>query len=223
MPKIGITLIAILIIIPARAAWAQEQTCAGAKYSDSHFHLVNYIQEGTRLQDHLRIMGTAVCRSTVFGIPLPQMWQYGNMGEFAPGYYVQTDAALYYYSIADAAMATAYKSLPRAQQLRLDPIIIGFNPANMRAADHIKQVLMTFPGVFSGIGEFSIHNEPVSAKRVGENANHTDQALHKIFDFAGNVGLVVILHDDADVPFSGKPGQETISVKATQRTLPPAP
>jgi len=76
MRKIGVTLIALFMLATARTAWAQEPTCAGAKYSDSHFHLTNYVQEGIRLLDYLNMMGTTVCRSTVFGIPLQQMWQF---------------------------------------------------------------------------------------------------------------------------------------------------
>jgi hypothetical protein len=212
VPKIGAALIAGLMLVTPRVAQAQAQTCADAKYSDSHFHLTNYIQEGISVQDYLNMMGTTVCRSTLFGIPLQQMWQFGNTGDFAPTYYLQTDAPLYYYSFADAAIAMAYKSLPPAQQARLDPMIIGFNPADMYAADHIKRVLMTFPGVFSGIGEFSIHKEFVSSKVAGGNATLTDQALHRILDFAGEVGLVVILHNDADVPFP-KPDQEPYQLK----------
>jgi len=205
-------LVAALTLVAAGTTQAQQQPCAGAKYSDSHFHLTNYVQEGITLPDYLNMMGTVVCRSTVFGIPLQQMWQYGNTGDFAPTYYLQTDAPLYYYSFADAAIAMAYRSLPPEQRARLDPMIIGFNPADMYAADHIKRVLLTFPGVFSGIGEFSMHKEFVSPKVAGGNATLTDQALHRIFDFAGDVGLVVILHSDADVPFP-KPGQEPYQLK----------
>ena len=43
-------------------------------------------------------------------------------------------------------------------------MITGFNPADMHAVDHIRRVLKTFPGVFTGIGEFSIHKEFVSSK-----------------------------------------------------------
>ena len=101
----------------------------------------------------------------------------------------------------------AYKSLTPAEQARLDPMITGFNPADMYAADHIRRVLMTFPGVFSGIGEFTIHKEFVSSKIAGETASLTNPALDRILDFAAEVGLVVILHNDIDMPFP-KPGQE---------------
>jgi predicted TIM-barrel fold metal-dependent hydrolase len=63
-------------------------------------------------------------------------------------------------------------------------------------------VLQTFPGVFSGIGEFSIHKEFVSAKIPGETASLINPALDRILDFAAEVGLVVILHNDIDMPFA---------------------
>jgi predicted TIM-barrel fold metal-dependent hydrolase len=62
--------------------------------------------------------------------------------------------------------------------------------------------LKTFPGVFTGIGEFSIHKEFVSAKVSGEVASLTNPALDSILSFAGKVGLVVILHNDVDMPMA---------------------
>src|SRR4029079_11209060 len=59
-----------------------------------------------------------------------------------------------------------------------------------------------FPGVFTGIGEFSIHKEFVSAKIPGETASLTNPALDRILDFAAEAGLVVILHNDMDMPFA---------------------
>jgi predicted TIM-barrel fold metal-dependent hydrolase len=175
--------------------------------NDSHFHLTNYIQEGTNVRDFVKIMGTKVGRSTLFGIPLQQQWSAANSGDFAPTYYLQTDAPLYYYSFTDAFIAMAYRSLTPQEQARLDPMITGFNPADMYAADHIKRVLKTFPGVFSGIGEFTIHKEFVSSKIPGETASLLNPALDRILDFAAEAGLVVVLHSDADMPFP-KPGQE---------------
>ena len=81
-------------------------------------------------------------------------------------------------------------------------MITGFNPADMYGVDHIRRVLTTFPGVFTGIGEFSIHKEFVSAKISGETASLTNPALDRILDFAGEVGLVVIIHNDVDMPFA---------------------
>jgi Amidohydrolase len=191
---------------------------SGATFNDSHFHLTNYVQEGIAARDFLRIMGTRVGRSTLFGIPLQQQWAYGNSGDFAPTYYLHTDAPLYYYSFTDAAIAVAYSRLSKDEQARFDPMITGFNPADMYAADHIRRVLQSFPGVFSGIGEFSIHKEFVSAKIAGETASLTNPALDRVLEFAAASGLVVILHNDIDMPF-GKVDAEPVYLAQTKALL----
>ena len=88
-----------------------------------------------------RSWALASARSTLFGIPLQQHWSYANSGDFAPTYYLQSDAPLYYYSFTDAFIASVYKSLTPAEQARFDPMITGFNPADMYAVDHIRRVL----------------------------------------------------------------------------------
>src|SRR6186713_3299280 len=187
----------------ATGALAQAPSTAPTKYlfNDSHFHLTNYIQEGADIHDFLKVMGDKAGRVALFGIPLQQEWSYRNTGDYAPTYYLQTDSPLYYYSFTDAVIATAFRSLTKEEQARFDPMITGFNPADMYAADHIKRVLKTFPGVFTGIGEFSIHKEFVSGKIAGETASLTNPALDRILDTAGEIGLVVILHNDVDMPF----------------------
>src|SRR6516164_2407792 len=113
------------------------------EFYDSHFHLTNYIQQGITVQQFLQIMGTRVGRSTLFGIPLQQQWSYANSGDFAPTYYLHSDAPLYYYSFTDAHIAMAYRALSPEQQARFDPMITGFNPADMYGVDHIRRVLQT--------------------------------------------------------------------------------
>ena len=144
--------LALLTVVAARQLGAQGSGAANEFY-DSHFHLTNYVQQGLTPREFLRIMGTRTGRSTLFGIPLQQQWSYGNSGDFAPTYYLHSDAPLYYYSFTDAYIAMAYRSLTPTDQARFDPMITGFNPADMYAADHIRRVLTTFPGVFEGIGE----------------------------------------------------------------------
>jgi predicted TIM-barrel fold metal-dependent hydrolase len=191
-------LICLSVVIFSLAGRGQDT----ALFCDSHFHLTNYIQEGITAKRFLEVMGNKVQRSTLFGIPLQQQWSYQNSGKYAPTYYLQTDAPLYYYSFTDAFIAMQYKSLTKEEQDRFDPMITGFNPSDMYAAKHIERVLRTFPGVFTGIGEFTIHKEFVSAKISGETASLTNPALDSILDFAGKVGLVVILHSDMDMPMA---------------------
>jgi len=194
--------VATVQLSAGQAGQAGQPPAAATAFNDSHFHLTNYIQQGIDVRQFLAIMGTRVGRSTLFGIPLQQEWSYGNSGDFAPTYYLQTDAPLYYYSFTDAYIASVYRSLTPAEQARFDPMITGFNPADMYGVDHIRRVLTTFPGVFSGIGEFSIHKEFVSSKIAGDTASLTNPALDRILDFAAEAGLVVILHNDIDMPFA---------------------
>lgn len=215
----SVTLASFLILAVALsgAAHAADNDAAAAsrwdgyEMHDGHVHLTNYVQEGPDVHDFLEVMGNRVGRATLFGLPLQQMWAYENTGDFAPTYYLQTDAPLYYYSFTDAHIAMAYKSLTTEEQDRFDPMITGFNPADMYAADHIRRVLETFPGVFSGIGEFTIHKEFVSSKIAGETASLLNPALDRLLDFAGEVGLVAILHNDVDMPFP-RPDQEPYQI-----------
>jgi predicted TIM-barrel fold metal-dependent hydrolase len=147
-------------------------------------------------------MGERVERSVLFGIPLQMQWSHRVTGEAAPTYYLDADSALYYYSFADAVIASQYLSLTLEEQARFDPMIIGFNPADMYGADHIRRVLQTFPGVFTGIGEFTIHKEFVSAKVAGDVASLLDPSLDRIFDFTAEAGLLSILHNDIHMPFA---------------------
>ena len=87
----------VMVIGLFAAAHPGAAQTADCDFDDSHFHLTNYVQEGPSVRDFLKIMGKRVCRSTLFGIPLQQAWVYGNSGDYAPTYYLQTDAPLYYY------------------------------------------------------------------------------------------------------------------------------
>ncbi len=93
-PVFAVTLSA-LIAGRARPLDAQDRSAAN-DFNDAHFHLTNYIQQGIDVRRYLEIMGTRVSRSTLFGIPLQQQWSYANSGDFAPTYYLHSDAPLYY-------------------------------------------------------------------------------------------------------------------------------
>jgi len=198
------------ILIPAAAPLAflvhatpARAQAVGFEFNDSHFHLTNNVQEGPDIRDFLKMMDGHAGRVAIFGVPLQQQWLFQVDGDRAPTYYLHSDAPLYYYSFTDARIAMAYRSLSKAEQARFDPMITGFNPTDMYAADHIRRVLETFPGVFSGIGEFTVHKEVVSAKIPGEVASLRNPALDRILDFAAEAGLVAIVHNDIDIPLAG--------------------
>ncbi|MBX7041837.1 MAG: amidohydrolase [Ignavibacteria bacterium] len=201
MKTISAILVALLLLLNGNATFAQDTQDDGSLFYDSHLHLTNYIQKGPSIRDFMKVMGDKVGRSTLFGIPLQQQWSWMNSGEDAPKYYLDSDAPLYYYSFTDAYIAEQFNELTEDEKKRFEPMITGFNPADMYAFDHIKRVLLTFPGVFSGIGEFTIHKEFVSSKVAGEVASLRNPALDTVFSTAGEIGLVVILHNDINKPY----------------------
>jgi len=201
------TVVAILLL-PGTASAAGDTYL----FNDEHFHLTNYIQKGPTARDYLKLMGDKIGRSVLFGIPLQQTWAYENSGDFAPTYYLQSDAPLYYYSFTDAVIAENYLALSPKERARFDPMITGFNPADMYGVDHIRRVLATYPGVFEGIGEFTIHKEFVSSKVAGNGASLANPALDRILDFAAEAGLVVLIHCDIDTPFDD-PEKEPVYLK----------
>ncbi len=205
----GLAPAASMLAVVVSATAVPHAAAVDYAFNDTHFHLTNYVQNGPPIRQFLETMGTKAGRVALFGIPLQQTWSHENSGDYAPTYYLQTDAPLYYYSFTDAYIAMQYRSLSDREQARFDPMITGFNPADMYAADHIRRVLETFPGVFSGIGEFTIHKEFVSSKVAGDTASLTDPALDRILDLAGEVGLVALVHNDIDVPFA-KQGAEPV-------------
>ena len=51
-------------------------------------------------------------------------------------------------------------------------------------------MISMYPGVFSGIGEFSIYKEAVSGKIYGKTATLKDPALDVILDTAAEIELI---------------------------------
>src|SRR6266550_4730138 len=109
--KLRIGVAVIPLIVAGLLSWSlRARVQAQAEvFNDSHFHLTNYIQEGTDIHDFLTIMGSKVGRVAIFGIPLQQQWSYRVDGDRAPTYYLNADTPLYYYSFTDAYIATAFK------------------------------------------------------------------------------------------------------------------
>jgi hypothetical protein len=63
----------LILVIPLVS---QETSSNQPELNDSHFHLTNYIQQGTEIHEFLEIMGSKVGRVALFGIPLQQQWSY---------------------------------------------------------------------------------------------------------------------------------------------------
>ena len=138
--------VALLAVVLARQLGAQAQRARANEFNDSHFHLTNYIQQGTTSTQFLQIMGTSVGRvDAVRHSAAAAVVVRATPATSRRPTTCRRDAPLYYYSFTDAYIAMAYRSLTPAEQARFDPMITGFNPADMYAADHIRRVLHDVP------------------------------------------------------------------------------
>jgi hypothetical protein len=221
----AIIFVPLMILICAFAVHAADEV------ADSHFHIANYAMQGVSLKTFIdKYMGDNVVRSVVFPLPLQQKWdrfEHYARDKMPPNYYMGPKAGMYYYSFIDTMVAMDYLKLSAADRARLDPMIVGFNPMDQYGVDHIKRLLILFPGVFSGIGEFSVHKELVGDKidddltkanmsldellppDATDSSRNTlyNPSLKTIFDFAAEAGLIVNLHSDiypARVTYDGR-------------------
>ncbi|MFC1806255.1 amidohydrolase family protein [Planctomycetota bacterium] len=216
-PTLLLLAVSLLSLPSARAGEGVPAGKSEILFHDAHFHLTNYVQKGLTAKGFLKIMGRKVGRVALFGIPLQQKWDYFVSGDRAPAYYLHSDASLYYYSFTDAIIAEEYRRLPPEDQKRFDPMITGFNPTDMHATDHIRKVLTLYPGVFSGIGEFSIHKEFVSPKISGHTASLKNKAFDRILSLAAEAGLVALVHCDVNTVRS--PGETTAHFDDLRKVL----
>jgi hypothetical protein len=221
----------MLILVPFMVLLCTFAVHAKDEYIDSHFHIANYAMQGVSLKTFIdKYMGDNVVRSVVFPLPLQQKWdrfEHYARDKMPPNYYMGPKAGMYYYSFIDTMVAMDYLKLSAADRARLDPMIVGFNPMDQYGVDHIKRLLILFPGVFSGIGEFSVHKELVGDKidddltkanmsldellppDATDSSRNTlyNPSLKTIFDFAAEAGLIVNLHSDiypARVTYDGR-------------------
>lgn len=72
-------IIVFLLILHAASAQSCPAIADQSELNDVHFHLTNYIQQGTDIHNFLNMMGTKVGRVALFGIPLQQDWSYQTL------------------------------------------------------------------------------------------------------------------------------------------------
>jgi len=190
------------------------------KKIDSHYNINNYAFQGVPLRKYLEHMLSAgVVRSVLMPLPIQQRWeQLEKWGDGAlPNTWLGSEADMFYYSAADPILAALFRELEPIERLRFDPHLSGMNPMDGNASKHVRRMLTTFPGVFNGIGELTVHKECVSDKMgarplaevmhgtlppdVYDSANGKatlySPALVALLQLAHEIGLPVTLHCDA--------------------------
>ena len=178
-------------------------------FHDAHFHLTNYIQQGTDIHKYLEIMGDKVGRSTLFGIPAAADLVIRELGRFRPDLLPAIRRApvlllvhrrVYRQRVPEARARAAQAHRPDDHGFQPGRHVCG-GPHPARARD--------LPGRVYRNRRVHDPQGVCLLKGRGDTASLTDPALDRLLDFAGEVGLVVILHNDIDMPFA-KTGAEPV-------------
>lgn len=173
-------------------------------YSDSHLHLVNFLQEGDGIKAYLKAMDdSGVQDSMVSGMPFIKKWD--AFDEKRPSYYLDNDSRVYWYSATDVLVAREVLSLPKKQQKRFHPFICGFNGTDLNAIDHVKRMMEWYPNFWEGIGEVMGRHDDLTALTYDETGRINHKALDAIYEFAGKHDLPVTIHSNISSVNSSTP------------------
>lgn len=198
-------------------------------YSDAHFHPRNYVQQGLGLDKVIHRMDEiGIKYATIMPIPTNKLSSTSDpewrvcCGEHhcGPIYYLppylkqknvlskedlielKRETELYVNTAVDNTTACQYKKLSPEQQKRIDPMITGLHLGDMHSSRYLLQKLDENPGVFTGIGEITIHKEVVENQYAGKhqaNLKGNSEPLKKLMHTAGIIGMPVTIHCDVDV------------------------
>lgn len=199
--------------------------------TDAHFHATNYTQQGYKPAQLLSAMDALQIRYTVLS-PIPtnqiaccsdKMYRAAHgVANDQPNYYIyepkvrlarfvteevykyiiKESPSLVYHTGVDAYTAVSYNQLPDENKDRFDPMVTGLVLGDDRASEELVLKLNAFPGVFTGVGEITVHKEWVEKKvpeDVQANLKQRAPALKFLFRTCADIGMPVILHCDVDV------------------------
>ena len=199
-------------------------------YSDCHFHPTNYIQQGYRPESLIAEMDAlGIKYATLMPIPTnvlssqpdPAWDPCKGQQHCGPHYYLpshmmnnrsltKSDMAkacaateLYVNTGVDATTAIYYQRLTAAERQRFDPMITGLHLGDMHSSTYLLEKLNLHPGVFTGVGEITVHKEVVQDLFAGRRQANLDSnagALVKLLQTCGTIGMPVVLHCDVDLP-----------------------
>ena len=200
------------------------------KYNDSHFHPTQYTQQGRTPDTLISDMNSlGIQYATLMPIPTnvlssqpePDWDPCSGAHHCGPSYYLppgvlmhrtlsNEDMAearqateLYMNTGVDATTALRYRQLPRSHRQRLDPMITGLHLGDMHSSTYLLRKLHEHPGVFTGVGEITVHKEAVEDLFAGTrqaNLESNVAPLLKLLETCGKAGMPVVLHCDVSVP-----------------------
>jgi predicted TIM-barrel fold metal-dependent hydrolase len=212
------------------------------RYHDAHFHPWNYVHQGPSLPRLIEMMDSAHMGRCVLA-PLPTRQMMNDKGEsFRPAmgeascgctYYIldpkirsgidvsredyakviESSPGMAHDTECDTHTAIDFLKLSDAQKKRFDPMVTGLNLGDVRCSESLIRKLADFPGVFTGVGEVTIHKEFVQDKlplehqarlvplqRDSRNFAPHIEPLLTLIQTCGDIGMPMIIHNDAGPP-----------------------
>lgn len=183
---------AAVMLQPAGPA---EATTFRYRYSDTHCHLVDFVQQTDTLKSLLDVMDdNGVDHLQTMGMSVIKKWD--RVSPIRPEYYLDDDARAYYYSATDAFVARSWLALPKASRRRVHPFLCGFDPTDRNAVNHIKRMMQWYPNVWQGIGEVFTRHDDLTALIMGETPVADHPALDAVYELARQNDFAVQLHSN---------------------------
>ena len=160
---------------------------------DSHLHYLDILQKTDGFPELVKAMDKSGVKSAIiFGMPMAKQWD--ETMDIAPAYYLGDDSRCYYYPATDYILAEDLLAQPKEVQERFYPFICGVNCNDQFAADHIRQLLDTYPDFWCGLGELMSRHDDLTALTYGEAPHVNSRAFKKIYDLAAEYDLPVLVH-----------------------------
>lgn len=201
-------------------------------FNDSHMHHKNYRQNGLKLPKYIEYMDTLGIQYTTL-MPIPtSVSRVGGQAKLeesvvkcgcSPDYYLLDEmigkkvitgeqlmkctsvTQLFLHTDVDDDTASMLGRLNAAQRKRIDPMITGLHIGMDDCSISLLRKLDRYPGVFTGVGEITVHKEVVDALLIGPWANLTTNRnpLLQLFHTCALIGMPVVLHCDVSVHGEG--------------------
>ena len=172
------------------------QAAAKIRYPvvDNHLHYFDFTQKSDGFPALVKAMDEAgVDKAVIFGMPIVKMWP--EHEPIRPAYYLDSDARAYYFSATDLLLANELLMQPSEIRGRFFPFLGGINPLDQNAAEYLELVLKSYPqGFWKGIGEVMSRHDDLTAFTYGEPPRADHPALMKVYRFAAEKKLPVLIH-----------------------------
>jgi hypothetical protein len=201
-------------------------------FSDSHLHHKNYRQNGLALTKYIEYMDSLGIQYTTL-MPIPTSVSfYGGQARLeesvvncgcSPDYYLLNDMIgkksitrseilkcasviqLFPHTDVDDDTASLLGDLKPIERERLDPMITGLLIGMDDCSTSLLRKLDRYPGVFTGVGEITVHKEVVDdlLRAPWANLATNRNPLLQLLNTCGKIGMPVVLHCDVSVHGEG--------------------